>query len=54
MGVNLYGDSYDYCMSLALWFPGLFADASTSPAIAHAPLTHHGVSRRRWRRIDAY
>jgi nitrate reductase gamma subunit len=40
VGVNLLGSGYDYRLSVALWFRGLFAGNPDVKVIAHAPVIY--------------
>ncbi len=48
VGVNLLGGGYDYRMSVALWFRGLFAGHPDVAAIAHAPLIYQVHATAAW------
>ncbi|HEX5349259.1 MAG TPA: respiratory nitrate reductase subunit gamma [Pseudonocardiaceae bacterium] len=48
MGINLLGTGYDYRMSVALWFRGLFVGNPDVAAIAHAPLIYQVHATAAW------
>ncbi len=48
VGVNLLGCGYDYRMSVALWFRGLFVGDPDVVAIAHAPLIYQIHATAAW------
>jgi nitrate reductase gamma subunit len=48
VGVNLLGGGYDYRMSVAVWFRGLFVGDPDVGAIAHAPLIYQIHATAAW------
>ncbi|MBV9140411.1 MAG: respiratory nitrate reductase subunit gamma [Pseudonocardiales bacterium] len=54
VGVNLLGGGYDYRMSVALWFRGLFVGDPDVGAIAHAPLIYQIHATAAWMILAAW